>query len=365
MTFTHAVNLLDQGFMNFSMLIGMVSLLCLTYPYRSSERPVHRAVRWLLLAGTGMLLLLHSVTIRPGVLSDLRFLPVALATILGGPMYGLSVSVPMIVYRFALGGAGVWPSTLAIALTIGASIALSRRRNQFQLSPWELLKSGAFLALANNLSYLLLPNIIGVFLLTLPIKAVSMVVVMVLLQTRFRLVGSFQDYRKMAFTDKLTGLSNRRQFDEDLKPGQAEPPAFLLLLDIDHFKAVNDQFGHEFGDQVLALTAQVLRDNLRHWDGAYRYGGEEYAVLLRHCTPQQARMVAERMCRSVERQVVLNLNCPVTVSIGACSLTPRVQPNLSVRAADDALYTAKHAGRNQVVWSARAPEAARKEAALR
>jgi GGDEF domain-containing protein len=83
-----------------------------------------------------------------------------------------------------------------------------------------------------------------------------------LLQTRFRLVGSFQDFREMALTDKLTGLNNRRRFDEDLKPGQADP-AVLLLLDIDHFKAVNDRYGHDFGDRVLAETALLMRENLR------------------------------------------------------------------------------------------------------
>ncbi len=364
MTLAHALNLLDQAFINFSILVGMVSLLGLSYPYRSAEKPVHRVSRWLLLAGAGTLLLHHSMELSPGVRTDLRFLPVALATLLGGPLYGLSMSVPMMVYRFALGGAGVWPSVVALAFTIGATLLISKRRSLFQLSPWELFKSGSLVMLAGNLSYLLIPGNLPVLFLSWPIKALSMVIVIVLLQTRFRLVGSFQDYRKMAFTDKLTGLSNRRQFDEDLKSGQAEPPAFLLLLDIDHFKAVNDQFGHGFGDQVLALTAQVLRDNLRHWDGAYRYGGEEFAVLLRHCTPQQARMVAERMRQNVEQNLLLTLECLVTVSIGACSLPPRIQPGVSLQAADSALYTAKHAGRNQVVWSERAPEAARREVVL-
>ncbi|WP_407568979.1 diguanylate cyclase [Deinococcus altitudinis] len=347
---TYFLNLLDQALLNFSILVGMVSLLGLTFPYRNDERPVHLVARWLLLAGASVLLLHHSITLSDGVRTDLRFLPVVLATVLGGPVYGLSVSVPMVIYRVGLGGAGVWPSYVSLVLTVLVTLLISRRRNQFQLSPWELLKSGTLISLAGNLPYLLLPGTLGVFLTTIPVKAASLLVVFVLLQTRFRLVGSFQDYRRMAFTDKLTGLNNRRQFDEDLKPGQAEPPAFLLLLDIDHFKTVNDRFGHEFGDKVLEQTAQLLRENLRHWDGAYRYGGEEFAVLLRHCTTQQAHMVAERVRGSIERQMVQRLDCLVTVSIGAVSLPGRIQPGVSLRQADDALYTAKKTGRNQVVW---------------
>ncbi|MGY2892642.1 diguanylate cyclase [Deinococcus sp. UYEF24] len=355
---TYLLTLLDQTLLNFSILVGMVSLLGLTFPYRNGERPGHLVARWGLLAGTGVLLLHHSMTLSTGVHTDLRFLPVALATVLGGPVYGLSVSIPMVIYRFSLGGVGVWPSLFGLAMTVMVSLLVSRRRNQFQLSAWELLKSSALIVLAGNLFYLLLPGNLGVFLATLPVKAASLLVVFMLLQTRFRLVGSFQDYRKMAFTDKLTGLNNRRQFDEDLQPGQAEPPTFLLLLDIDHFKTVNDRYGHEFGDKVLAQTAQLLRENLRHWDGAYRYGGEEFAVLLRHCTAQQARMVAERVRGSIERQMVKRLDCLVTVSIGAVSLPVRIQPSISLRQADDALYTAKNTGRNQVIWEELRPTGA-------
>lgn len=348
---TSLLSVLDQAFVNFSILVGMVSLVGLTYPYRSTEQPVHRAARWLLLAGAGLLLLHHSLSLSPGVRTDLRFLPVALGTLLGGPLYGLSVALPMVVYRFLLGGAGVWPSTLAILLTLLASLYLSRQRNQFQLGSWPLLRNGFLIALAGNLPYALLPGTLSVFLITLPIKALTLLLMVLLLQTRFRLVGSFHDYRKMAYTDKLTSLGNRRKFDEDLKPGQADPPSFLLLLDIDHFKEVNDRYGHAFGDQVLAMTATLLRDHLRHWDGAYRYGGEEFAVLLRHCTAEQAQQVAERVRQGVERKIVQELNCVVTVSVGAVSLPVRIQPNVSLRQADHALYSAKQAGRNQVIWS--------------
>ncbi len=345
------LDLLDRGFLNFSILVTMVSLLGLTFPYRGGTRPVHQLARWLLLTGASLLLLFHSLELSPGLRTDLRFVPVALATILGGPIYGLSVALPMTIYRVLLGGVGVMPSLISLAVTVIASALLSRRRNQFQLSPTELLKSGTLIMLLGNLSYFLLPGTFWIFVATVPIKALSMLIVMLLLQTRFRLVGSYHDFRQMAYTDKLTSLSNRRQFDEDLRPGQAEPPMFLLLLDIDHFKSVNDRFGHAFGDQVLVMTAQLLRENLRQWDGAYRYGGEEFAVLLRHCTPEQARMVAERVRSSVEQQIATRLNCPVTISIGAVQLPTRQQATASLHHADQALYSAKSAGRNRVIWS--------------
>ncbi|GGJ80937.1 GGDEF domain-containing protein [Deinococcus aquiradiocola] len=345
-----SLELLDRAFVNFTLLIGMVSLLGLTYPYRSAERATHRLSRWGLLTCTGLLLLGHAVVLQSGVLADLRFLPVALATMLGGPLYGLSVSVPTMLYRAQLGGAGVWPSVLSVALTVGVSVLVVRVWRPFQLQGWPLYRLGLIVTLAGNLPYLLVPGGVWPLLLTWPVKAVGLALAVALLQTRLRLVGAYRDYRRMAYTDKLTGLLNRRRFDEDLRPGQSDPPSFLLLLDLDHFKSINDAHGHDFGDKVLAVTAQVLRENLRHWDGAYRYGGEEFAVLLRHCTPQQARMVAERVRASVERTLPVKVGVPVTVSIGAVTLTARQSAQQSVKLADRALYRAKHRGRNRVEW---------------
>lgn len=167
---------------------------------------------------------------------------------------------------------------------------------------------------------------------------------------------------RLATVDGLTGAANRRAFDEALAaevsradraveaagPGQAEQQQVaLLLLDIDHFKTVNDTFGHQVGDDVLRQVAAVLMAAGREFDTVARYGGEEFAVIVPGCDSAAARAIAERLRLQVQKAETL---VPVTVSIGV-SLAPlhADSPDVLVKTADDALLTAKAAGRDQVV----------------
>lgn len=162
---------------------------------------------------------------------------------------------------------------------------------------------------------------------------------------------------QMASTDPLTGIKNRRRFGEDLEHHAAlmarhGRPLSLLLLDVDHFKDYNDDFGHPAGDDVLRRLAEVLRLELRESDVLSRYGGEEFAVLLPATDAEAAREVAERL-----RVVVAEMRMPrrpVTISIGiATAEAGRVcEPTQLVEAADAALYRAKRAGRDRVVHAA-------------
>jgi diguanylate cyclase (GGDEF)-like protein len=165
------------------------------------------------------------------------------------------------------------------------------------------------------------------------------------------------DLQTLAAIDPLTGVSNRRQFDI---LGQAElarcqrylRPLSLLLLDIDHFKDVNDSLGHDAGDWVLKHLAEILTWSKRDADLVARIGGEEFAILLPETGQQAARTVAERLSELV-RSFSFSVNgekLRVTVSIGvaeATQSTPGIEALL--RNADHALYQAKRAGRDRVV----------------
>ncbi|MCZ2495885.1 diguanylate cyclase [Xylophilus sp. Kf1] len=164
----------------------------------------------------------------------------------------------------------------------------------------------------------------------------------------------------MARTDGLTQLPNRRYFDERLaRERQASAQSGLslsvLLIDADHFKSVNDRFGHQAGDQVLKTLAQLIRDNLDQprYFGA-RYGGEEFAVLLPDTPQAGVALVAERIRAAVEamagRADAQGMAAvPVTVSIGlAHTHTAHESAEALVERADAALYRAKHEGRNRV-----------------
>ncbi|MDR3689739.1 MAG: sensor domain-containing diguanylate cyclase [Fimbriimonas sp.] len=153
-------------------------------------------------------------------------------------------------------------------------------------------------------------------------------------------------------TDKLTGLSNRRHFDEVLteefdRAKKRGRPLSLLLLDIDRFKALNDSFGHSVGDEALKHVSRLLEENKRLPDFVARYGGEEFAVILPGTDEEGAEILAERIRKGIQNASWSHR--PVTVSIGVC--TYRVSdhsPMQLVSTADEALYRAKSGGRNRV-----------------
>jgi len=156
--------------------------------------------------------------------------------------------------------------------------------------------------------------------------------------------------------DPLTGLDNRRSFEEAFEAAgtrlrRKNEPFVLLLLDIDHFKRVNDTWGHAAGDQVLRAVAEVLAGSLRGVDRAYRIGGEEFAALLADTSLAGAEVVAERIREAVSAAVVStdDAEIRVTVSIGLAVAHPSHGLEALLRTADQALYAAKSGGRNRVV----------------
>lgn len=163
---------------------------------------------------------------------------------------------------------------------------------------------------------------------------------------------------ELSSRDGLTGLANLRQFrlvlDRELdRVARTGEPLSLLLLDIDHFKAVNDRHGHPAGDRVLKTLANLLEASVRPMDTVARIGGEEFAVILPSSQPQQACRVAGRLRAAVEHtQVFLEdgTPLPVTVCCGVAAVAPwaGVMPAALIAAADRALYAAKQAGRNCV-----------------
>ena len=124
-------------------------------------------------------------------------------------------------------------------------------------------------------------------------------------------------FAELALCDHLTGVANRRRLDRDLtiEASNGDTPVAVIMVDVDHFKRINDEHGHDAGDQVLRAVADVLRQEVRTGDVVYRYGGEEFCVLLAKTNTTEAGQVAERIRFAVSR-MTLAIDEPLTVSIG-------------------------------------------------
>lgn len=162
-----------------------------------------------------------------------------------------------------------------------------------------------------------------------------------------------RELARSARTDPLTGLTNRRGFDEALGREDARrdgPAAGLLLVDIDHFKQVNDTWGHQAGDETLRLLGGLLDASFREADVVGRIGGEEFAVLMVDCGPDEAAERGRALCETV-RCRARGWPHPITVSVGVATTDvpgPAPGPAELMAAADAALYAAKEAGRDRV-----------------
>ncbi len=162
---------------------------------------------------------------------------------------------------------------------------------------------------------------------------------------------------KQSITDNLTGLPNRRALDAECarefsRARRHVLPTSLFMVDIDHFKQVNDDHGHQAGDAVLARVAHAVRDATRTGDTVARYGGEELAILMPQSDLAEAAVVAERVRASVEALVTeyRSRSIAVTVSVGCAELhEDDADFEALLRRADEKLYEAKRAGRNRVV----------------
>lgn len=173
----------------------------------------------------------------------------------------------------------------------------------------------------------------------------------------------YAEILKHATLDALTGFYNRRQLEERIKQEvsnakRQNAPLCGIMTDIDFFKSVNDTYGHAVGDLVLKTIAKVIRSQLREYDIAGRYGGEEFSILLPFTKIEEAKMVAERLRKSIEDKVI-NISkvnpdadvkeIKVTISLGIYEIKPDDKEDDLLKKADKALYEAKNTGRNKVV----------------
>ena len=250
-------------------------------------------------------------------------------------------------------GYGFGVAGLVVIILIGPYIAIDSR----DLLKTNLLVIAALVPVIVAMS--LQPfDAIGTIVFVMLAVAVSTLLGRVLETSHRRAFALDLALHRDARTDALTGLDNRRAMQERghievRRAKRSEAPVSVIMCDLDHFKNVNDKYGHEAGDAALVTVATVLRGALRDSDALGRWGGEEFIALLPATAGPGAREVAERMRIAIERTVFEGISEGITISAGVSSATPVEDPGQSwdglVKAADQHLYRAKREGRNRVV----------------
>lgn len=344
-------------------LLALVTLVYGTILYRMEERPRVRQLCLGLLFGLGgVAAMLQSVPISPGVFLDVKAVPVALAAPFGGPLAAVLAAGIVSAVRIAIGGAGTLPGVLGILLAASVGLLLRRLVPDAEWRNTRPLLILGPLASFHPLSIFVLPWEVALPVFIeggIPVALFTMAGILLLgtmLARERRRVDTEHMLRNAALSDPLTGLANRRAFFAFIDRAVAgalrhDTPVSLLMLDIDHFKEVNDSRGHDAGDAVLVALSRLLQCSVRQSDLVARFGGEEFAILLPNAPGDGAFQLAERL-----RCAVRDMSIPqdgtilqVTVSIGLSTLTPDIgRADAMIKAADMALYRAKQGGRDRV-----------------
>ena len=303
--------------------------------------------------------MLATSPVTPGVLIDARAVVIGLGAAFVGPPVALISGALAALYRVWIGGAGMPYGLLSIGLAAIAGLAWR------QLVPPGRRDTGASLLLlavmiaghsvVAVLSPVQMPS--GFYAVYYPsISATCLAGTLTLGWMMRREIGMIHRERRLfdeAFVDPLTGLGNRRAVDQwiDVNGFRRDAAEFsVILVDIDHFKAVNDRYGHPVGDTVLQRLGSVMQRNVRDVDLVTRYGGEEFLILLPQADIERARLIAERIRQAIGAEQVSAGGTPVRVSAsfgiaGSSGYDDRIK---LVSAADAALYRAKQSGRDRV-----------------
>jgi diguanylate cyclase len=351
--------LLQSLFVNLSVLITLSFVMSLTY--RSWPPPRHwrpKALRLTLTVVTALALVILGPLDGSGLHVSVWLVPPTMMILRYGIASGVLAGLPAALLYLIMPPAGPLSGELAAALALGNLLLVGGMAHLFRWTlqmndPHGSLQRHAWVAalifLPVNLGLVILPGGLDVLQRTyLPGWAFNVLgfwAVASMITGRVALLQSTDRYREQAHRDALSGLPNRRQFELDLPfttPGDA-----LLLIDVDHFKQVNDRYGHPVGDQVIAHIGLLLSDTLRGRDRAYRYGGEEFAVILRRVQPDRIEEIAHRLRTLI---ATTDFEAPVgtvTVSVGGApfGLWSRTR---TLWDADEALYRVKQGGRNDV-----------------
>lgn len=341
---------------------GVAALLAVVYglSLRSNTNPLAMKLSLGLLFGAAAAIAMHDpITVTDGVFVDPRNLFISLAAAFLGPLSAL-VTVAVAAYaRFQLGGVGVLAGLISMAISAAVGLAwryamrgrrtgvrsfcvLGAMISLFLLGTLALPREAMVDLLVNSGPYIVVFNLAGAAMFG------------ALFERERKTANNVGKLKQEATTDPLTGLLNRRGFDrsfEQITSRTDVSQSALLLVDLDHFKRINDLHGHHGGDAVLEAVARVLQDSVRSTDVVSRFGGEEFVIYLPNTTQAEARHASERLRLAVSAvsPSVEGKRVCITASVGAVWKADQLDLAEAFREADHALYRAKELGRNMSI----------------
>ncbi|WP_433945625.1 diguanylate cyclase [Paenibacillus sp. SN-8-1] len=306
----------------------------------------------------GLLLIHFAFPINSLVVADFRQLAIIVSVYLGGAVSGfwtmLIIAIYRLIFLHGLSSASIFGALNAV-VTFLVAVWLLPSQRKFKLSKGVLVLALSLVTSLATFYFTLHGNIVAVLIPFSLLFTLAGMFTYYLLRYLRRSDDLLRMMKEAAHRDFLTGLHNPRAFkaffDSKVEASYSEPDVFsLLVIDIDHFKQVNDTYGHSAGDAVLSQLANVLRDTFHPGDYIARKGGEEFVVIVDDCGVDKVWQAAEKLRRNVENQIFVlpeGESICVTISIGA-SVYPDIDQEQLFEKADQALYAAKEAGRNQV-----------------
>ena len=303
----------------------------------------------------GLLLMQFPVRTTDGIMYDLRLVPIVVGTFLAGRAPGTVATLILLAYRIHLGGVGLVPGIISLLTCWAVTLLLAKGPDAF-LHSGQVLWRGAVAFGIADLAILAVPGhgfelLKQVWVPMVVFQTSAAALVAGIIRQRMLAVHRERDTVMLAQTDHLTGLYNVRTLEQMLLARRENSHDCLLLLDLDRFKAVNDTYGHVVGDQVLQHCARMMKQSVRTSDEVFRYGGEEFVVLLRNCYMPVAAQVAERIRATVADSPVEvdgHGRLIITISGGLVRMGPDASIKERIVEADRLLYEAKAGGRNRI-----------------
>lgn len=351
-------------FVNACILITMISLVFHVYHNQKKFFINHSLLTKIVLGIvgglTGIILMINSYNVSDLFIVDFRNFALAIAAITGGSISALIAGILIVLYRILLSGL----TTITIVLIISVSIQII----VYSVIAYHIKN----LRLAWTLQYLFnMINSAIVFYYMLHHEKnlnqlyynffIGSTVIAVLIYSLLKYYRNFDTKLNKLLedstTDYLTGIHNVRGFDQEYNKAinwstRKNERLSFLMLDIDHFKKINDNYGHSAGDEILRQLAEILQSTCRVFDIISRNGGEEFSVILQDTPLSHASEVAERIRIAVENFefIIGKEKIRLTISIGCSSYPENTQnPDELISLADKALYKAKESGRNRVI----------------